>query len=578
MTELVSPELRTSIAASGPGLLLATGMILPTLFGSHGRRASSFATCIGLLALFAAGLSAALLTITQGWQDSWTIGGPVEVGLFLDPLSAVVLVLVSFLLVVVLQFSRRYMAGDGRQTEFVRWLCLTGGSVLMIVVSGNLLQFALAWSSTSWCLHQLLVFYPDRPGAILAARKKFIVSRLGDVCLLTVLVLTLGEFHSWNFSEIFRQSAQYYGTNGSLVPISISLTCLLLVTGAMLKSAQFPFHSWLPDTLEVPTPVSALMHAGIINAGGFLVLRLIPLISLSPLALSTLALFGAFTALFASMVMLTHASVKRALAFSTVAQMGFMMLECGIGAYPLALLHLVAHSLYKAHAFLSSGTAVRAVHADLPLAHSPVSWGLRLGAVAIAVGLTWVGTSLFDVSLHTPGLALLGAIFAFSQTLWLWNIGSRLSDFRRFGWGLAVACATTTTYFALHASATRMLPTLNVDASPSVARVESGLAILLLPLFLVVTLLQPNLAVGMRIRLFQQLYVHARNGFYFNTLANRLVAAVWPLPTKRLNTSESTTFQPWSMAAVGEINGGRGVVRTASGPMDSRSTDVNTNP
>ncbi len=533
MTDFVSTGLRVGVAATGPGLLLVTGILLPTLFGSNGRRASSFATLVGLVALFAAGLSTTLLAFSERWQSSWTIWGPVELGLFLDPLSAVVLVLVSFLLVVVLQFSRRYMAGEARQTEFVRWLCLTGGSVLLIVISGNLLQFALAWSSTSWCLHQLLVFYPDRPGAILAARKKFIVSRLGDVCLLTVLILTLGDFHTWNFSEIFQQAERFHGPHASSVPVSISLACFLLVTGAMLKSAQFPFHSWLPDTLEVPTPVSALMHAGIINAGGFLVLRLIPLISLSPLALSTLAIFGAFTALFASMVMLTHASVKRALAFSTVAQMGFMMLECGIGAYPLALLHLVAHSLYKAHAFLASGTAVRPVHADLPVANAPTSWSLRLGAMVLAFGLTWLGTNLFDVSLHTPGLALLGAIFAFSQTLWLWNVGTRQSDLRRFGLGLAVACATTTTYFALHASATRILPALNVDASSSVARVEFGLVVLLLPLFLVVTLLQPNLSEGMRLRLFQQLYVHARNGFYFNTLANRSVAAVWPLKGRR---------------------------------------------
>ena len=134
--------------------------------------------------------------------------------------------------------------------------------------------------------------------------------------------------------------------------------CLSLVCGAMLKSAQFPFHSWLPDTMETPTPVSALMHAGIINAGGFLIVRLSPLVTLSPLSLHILAVVGAFTAIFASLVMMTQASVKRMLAFSTIAQMGFMMLQCGVGAFSIAVLHIVAHSLYKAHAFLSSGSVV----------------------------------------------------------------------------------------------------------------------------------------------------------------------------------------------------------------------------
>lgn len=529
MTELVSTGLKVGITVATPGLLLVTGFLLPWLFKAKGRSAATFATRTGALALLAAACSATSLAFTGRWHASWTVFGPVEFGLFFDPLAAVVLLLVSFLLVVVLQYSRRYMAGDPEQTRFIRWLCLTGGSVLMIVISGNLLQFALAWSSTSWCLHQLLVFYPDRPGAILAARKKFIVSRLGDLCLITVLALTLNEFHTWNFAEIFRDAERFQGISASPVPVATSLACFLLVTGAMLKSAQFPFHSWLPDTLEVPTPVSALMHAGIINAGGFLVLRLIPLISLSPLALSTLAIFGAFTALFASLVMLTHASVKRALAFSTVAQMGFMMLECGIGAYPLALLHLVAHSLYKAHAFLASGTAVQPLHHALPVAHAPMVWSLRLGAMAVAGGLTWLGTHLLGVSLQTPGLALLGAIFAFAQTLWLWNVWTRLSDFRRFGLSLVVACAMTTIYFLLHALTTRMLPPISLGPTSSVAKVELGLVVLLLPLFLVVTLLQTNLSEGMRLRLFRQLYVHARNGFYFNTLANRSVAAFWPL-------------------------------------------------
>ena len=307
-----------------------------------------------------------------------SIVGDFHLGIYFDSLSAIVLVLVSFLLAVVTRYSINYLAGDPGQGRFTKWLCLTGGAVLAIVISGNLVQFALAWCATSLSLHKLLLFYPDRPGAVLAARKKFIISRLGDLCLLSVIVLVYQQFHTWDFAALFAGAEQLHENGPGAGHLSINLICFLLVAGAMLKSAQFPFHSWLPDTMETPTPVSALMHAGIINAGGFLIIRLNPLVTLSPAAMSTLALFGAFTALFASLVMLTHASVKRSLAFSTMAQMGFMMLECGLGAFGLAVLHLVAHSLYKAHAFLASGSIVRLAKFAWVPTEKPSAHPLRL--------------------------------------------------------------------------------------------------------------------------------------------------------------------------------------------------------
>jgi NAD(P)H-quinone oxidoreductase subunit 5 len=213
--------------------------------------------------------------------------------------------------------------------------------------------------------------------------------------MIAVIVLVHDVFHTWNFSALFNAANELHKSGLTTSSLEINSICFLLVAGAMLKSAQFPFHSWLPDTMETPTPVSALMHAGIINAGGFLIIRLNPLVTLSPAALSTLALFGAFTALFASLVMLTHASVKRSLAFSTVAQMGFMMLECGLGAFGLAVLHLVAHSLYKAHAFLASGSIVSMAKSawtptEKPNAH-PLTFAAAFAtAIALALGCAWI--------------------------------------------------------------------------------------------------------------------------------------------------------------------------------------------
>jgi NAD(P)H-quinone oxidoreductase subunit 5 len=394
------------------------------------------------------------------------------------------------------------------------------------VISGNLLQFAVAWMAVSLCLHPLLVFYPERPGALLAARKKFIFSRLGDLCLLGAIGLIYVEFHTWDFQVLFERARAAAGEGKDYGVIGF-----LLVLCALLKSAQFPFHSWLPDTMETPTPVSALMHAGIINAGGFLILRLSPLVVLSPGAMLLLVVVGGFTALFASLTMLTHASVKRALAFSTVAQMGFMMLECGLGAFSLAVLHLTAHSLYKAHAFLSSGSVVEVsrsawVPDARPRAHPFVIGGTLLTSAL----LTYGSATVLGVDLgKSPGSFFLGLVFGLSLAYLLWNLWGRSLGPAMVVWGLALGMIVSLAGFALHrlfewglASA---LPQGPVDWS------GANLALMAFPflLFLLVLVFQAQLPVWSSHSLAKAFYVHARNGFYFTTLANRWVAALGPL-------------------------------------------------
>ena len=204
--------------------------------------------------------------------------------LFLDRLTNVLLLLTTFLFLVVCQYAERYMGGDPGRRRFMTWLYATGSCVFVIIVADNLLIFALGWCGTSLGLHQLLQFYRDRPGAVLAARKKFLISRLGDVCLVTVLIVTRETFGNWDFHEMFVRAESVHA--------HMTVICVLLVFVALLKSAQFPFHTWLPDTMETPTPVSALMHAGIINAGGILVIRLSPLLCHSHAALLILCAVG----------------------------------------------------------------------------------------------------------------------------------------------------------------------------------------------------------------------------------------------------------------------------------------------
>ncbi len=517
-------------AGAGPLALLVFGLLPTAGLNRQGKRAARTAATLALAA-FGSSLLAAVTLLGHSSPDPQAAPADgMAAFIYFDNLAAVLLVLVSFLLAVVSRYAINYLAGDPAQGRFTKWLCLTGGAVLTIILSGNLVQFALAWCATSLGLHQLLLFYPDRPGAVLAARKKFIISRLGDVCLLTVIVLVHQTFHSWNFSVLFAAARQIHQA-GVSTGMDISAIAFLLVAGAMLKSAQFPFHSWLPDTMETPTPVSALMHAGIINAGGYLIIRMQPLVTLSPAAMSTLALFGAFTALFASLVMLTHASVKRSLAFSTVAQMGFMMLECGLGAFGLAVLHLVAHSLYKAHAFLASGSMVSLTKSAWTPTARPQAHPLTLvAAFATAIGLVMLAMRWLGLEAgHAPAPVLLGCTFAMALAYALWNLWSQSLNFKMAAFGAVVGGGIMVVYFELHQVFSRL--TGQNEWANSQLNTWPGMVLMavLLTLFLLVLVVQTQLPTWTHRPFFQAAYVHARNGFYFTTLANRLVAAVWPV-------------------------------------------------
>jgi NAD(P)H-quinone oxidoreductase subunit 5 len=292
----------------------------------------------------------------------------------------------------------------------------------------------------------------------------------------------------------------------------------------MLKSAQFPFHSWLPDTLETPTPVSALMHAGIINAGGFLIVRLSPLVTQSTGALNTLALLGAFTALFASVIMMTQTSIKKSLAWSTVAQMGFMMLQCGLGAFALAMMHIVAHSLYKAHAFLSSGSVVNLSQSSWTPVGRPAAHPLVvMGSLAVSATVGFGIASLLGVSLQSdPGHILLIAVFIMAMSHLLWTLWSSSMRQRLILRGLGIVVAATAACFTLHAAFEQLLAPSLPAYAPLRSVVEYAVMILVALLFLAVLVFQSQLPAWAARPSFQRLYVHASNGFYLGTLFNRI--------------------------------------------------------
>lgn len=512
---------------AGP-LLFLSAVLAPRVWADKNSNVMATWSQIASIVAFATALIAAIAVALGGRIEAHLFGiGSFKIGIYFDALSATMLLLVSFLAWIVTRYARTYLDGDKGRGHFLKWLCVTIGAVLTLLVAGNILMFTLAWMATSLSLHQLLTFYSDRPGAVIAARKKFIISRMGDACLIAVIFLSYRVFGSWDFSDWFTQAAYMRETSiGSNA--NLSAIALLLVVGAMLKSAQFPFHSWLPDTMETPTPVSALMHAGIINAGGFLVVRLSPVISFSPFALELLAVVGAFTAVFASLVMMTQASIKRQLAFSTIAQMGFMMLQCGLGAFSIAVLHLVAHSLYKAHAFLSSGGVVALSKSSWtptqkPLAHPAALVLSLLAALGISLG---VGV-LFGANASEPGALLLGAVFVMAMVHLLWSLWGITLSARSIGVGALLVAAVSAGYFALHLGFKTLLG--NSIVHPEIEPLAWPLGAVIALLFIAVLVLQEQIATAMAHPKMRALYVHARNGFYFNTLANRAVQKLWPV-------------------------------------------------
>ncbi len=505
-------------------LLIAAGLVPSKTANATGRSFARFGSTVASAA-FAAALLAMVGCIMAGpVHHVFFSVGIASFSVHVDTLTVLMLTLVAFLGVVVTRYSINYLDGDPNQGGFVKWLCATTGSVLLLVVSGNLALFAAAWIATSLSLHQLLTFYGDRPAAVSAAWKKFLISRMGDACLIGVLILTAQKFGTWEFTELFAQSSALTPeTTGGIGSIAV-----LLVACAMLKSAQFPFHSWLPETMESPTPVSALMHAGIINAGGFLIVRLSPIISQSPAALNVLALVGAFTALFASVVMMTQTSIKRSLAWSTVSQMGFMMLQCGLGAFSLAVLHIIAHSLYKAHAFLSSGNVVSMAQAAWRPSGKPAAHPVLLVAIlALSGGFSWLVGSLFGVTWAADaGVLVLATLFVMAQAFLLWNLWGTKFPRRLAIIGVLMAGATATLWFALHAGAESLLGSVLPHYTPVRHAFEYGVMGLVVLLFMSVLVLQAQLPIWAEKPGFRALYVHASNGFYVGAIAQRIAQAL----------------------------------------------------
>jgi NAD(P)H-quinone oxidoreductase subunit 5 len=528
MMEPIMPSPDLWLIMLGPLSLLGTAIAGRLVTRNSVFAMNRLATVASLLAVLVSFVSAGFV-VADGTLHTATIGiDGVGFSLYFDSVSAVMFTLVSFIGLIVVNYSRNYLDGDPRQLLFTRVLCLTISAVLFAIISGNMFQFALAWVAMSMSLHELLVFYPERPAAILAARKKFLAARMGELCLIIAMVILHNHFGTLDYSVVFAKAAPLQV--GQAIPGFVHLASLLLVATGLLTSAQFPSHGWIIEVMETPTPVSALLHAGIVNAGGFLILRFAHIISLSLPTLDTLAIIGGFTALFGSVVMLTQTSIKVSLAYSTVAQMGFMMLEIGLGAFSAAMLHLFAHSLYKAHAFLSSGSVIDIARASWTPSPGgkPHPWRLMISIGAVLL-VTFVVSQAFGATLNQkPGVFALGAVLLLGIIHLVANGIDERPSLYVVGRTISYAAIAAFAYFSLQSGAEWLLR--GGLPSSEAGRGPFGITIVVFVVmsFATVTFLLGLVPTQPRAPRWQALYSHVSNGFYVNTVSNRLVVWLWP--------------------------------------------------
>ncbi len=373
-------------------LLPVVGFIITLLLGNRFSKSGSRLAVTIMGICIALSMYSVYLVYTRGSfliEKTWFITGnyKITMGLLADGLSTMMLVVVSVVSFLVHLYSVGYMKGDKRYWLYFVELQLFSASMLGLVFAHNYLQMFIFWELVGLCSYLLIGFWYEKKTVTDASKKAFLVTRIGDVGMLIGILLIFLNTNTTIFSGVFGAAE-----SGVLSPGMITAISILLFCGAMGKSAQFPLHVWLPDAMEGPTPVSALIHAAtMVAAGVYLVGRSFPLFSLSPQAMMVVAVIGTFTALFAATMAVVQTDIKRVLAYSTISQLGYMMFALGIGAYVAGLFHLMTHAFFKALLFLGSGSVIHAAHTQnitemggLGKKMKTTAWTFIVGSLSLA--------------------------------------------------------------------------------------------------------------------------------------------------------------------------------------------------
>jgi NADH-quinone oxidoreductase subunit L len=372
---------------------------------------------------------------------SWIISGDfkVTVGFLIDQLTAVMLVVVTTVSFLVHVYSIGYMHGEDGYYRFFAFLSLFTFSMLMLIMANNLLQLYFGWEAVGLCSYFLIGFYYEKKSAADAGKKAFVVNRFGDFGFGLGVILIFLTFGTLHYIPVFgdvasaaSQTISIFGTEFNL----ITVIALLLFCGAVGKSAQVPLHVWLPDAMEGPTPVSALIHAAtMVTAGVFMVARLNPIFNLSPIAMNVVAITGGVTALFAATIALVQNDIKRVVAYSTVSQLGYMMMACGVGAYGAGIFHLYTHAFFKALLFLCAGSVMHAMSGELDMQ--------KMGGLKKYMPVTYV--TMLIASFSIAGFPPFAGFFSKDEILWLAFNGGTVG---RFVWILGAGAAILTAFYS----------------------------------------------------------------------------------------------------------------------------------
>ena len=375
----------------------------------------------------------------------WIYVGNFEVNwsINIDPLSSVMLVVVTVVSALVHVYSIGYMSHDLHKPRFFSYLSLFTFSMLMLVVSDNFLQLFFGWEGVGLCSYLLIGFWYHKETANNAAIKAFLVNRVGDFGFAVGIFLVFYFFGTLNYSEVFELVPSLQDKNITFLGIEanlITLTCLFLFVGAMGKSAQFLLHTWLPDAMEGPTPVSALIHAAtMVTAGVFLVVRCSPIFEYSQVALNVVTITGMITAIFAASVALVQNDIKRVIAYSTCSQLGYMFFAAGVGAYHVAIFHLFTHAFFKALLFLGSGSVIHAMNDEQDIRKMggiwkklPYTWILMLIGTLALTGFPFLAGfyskdaiiefALFENTLLGNYAAVVGILTAGLTSIYSWRL------------------------------------------------------------------------------------------------------------------------------------------------------------
>jgi NADH-quinone oxidoreductase subunit L len=380
---------------------LAAG-VLGTKFGGNviGRRLSHSVTILGVLLSFVLSAMTLQSVVVDGARFNETIytwmvvgGLKMEIGFLVDGLTAMMMCVVTFVSLMVHIYTVGYMEEDEGYNRFFAYISLFTFSMLMLVMSNNMLQLFFGWEAVGLVSYLLIGFWFNKPSAIFANMKAFLVNRVGDFGFILGIGLLVAYTGSLNYSEVFAQSGELAkmtlpGTDWMLITVA----CICLFIGAMGKSAQFPLHVWLPDSMEGPTPISALIHAAtMVTAGIFMVARMSPLFELSDTALNFILIIGGITALFMGFLGIIQNDIKRIVAYSTLSQLGYMTVALGASAYSVAVFHLMTHAFFKALLFLAAGSVIMGVHHN-----QDIRW---MGGLRKYMPITWLTCLLASLSL-----------------------------------------------------------------------------------------------------------------------------------------------------------------------------------